>query len=105
MYKGYKIIKGNRFYQIRDGTNKVCAVGTISNLEQKGTKKVINDFLLQRIPKTPHKKIETEIKNNELVVDVICTCGECGCNLGKKSNLYKLCRCPNCSQEIDWSKI
>ena len=33
MYKGYKIIKGNRFYQIRDGTEKVCAVGTIRNLK------------------------------------------------------------------------
>lgn len=105
MYKGHKIIRGTRFYQIRDKTEKVCGIGAMSYLEERTEKEVISEMLSRREPKPPHKRIETEVKNGELHVDIVRTCAECGCRLGRKSDFYKFCRCPNCGQEIDWSEI
>lgn len=101
MYKGYKIIKGERFYKIVNSDGMACAVGTMCYLKNKTAKELIDELISRRTPEKPKIKIETVIVGGDAIVETQCFCPVCGCNLGK---IFKYHHCP-CGQVIDWKEF
>ena len=105
MYKGYKIKSEGAFYKIYDQNGMVCGIGTESYLAKKSEKAIIDELIAHNIPRPPKKRIETEVRGNELQVNIICSCPDCGWVMGKSDDEWKYHHCAQCGQIIDWGKL